>query len=387
MVLCFWVYEAIATQAGCVMSIRLSIIVPAFNGERYLRECLNSVVDNQPDGVEVIVVDDGSTDATREIAASFRDHLNLVLLTASESGGGWCAATNRGMNVAQGEYLCWLHQDDRWEPGRYGALCSLMERFPDASAYFSSSWYVDPGGAVVGRWTCPLPAMTLLEEQQTVSALLAQCFVATCAPVFRRELLKKTGILDEDLWFLADWDFWLRIARAGAIVCDSEPRCSYRLHAQAQSFTRTGAVEELARQYGIILKRHGLCESAGFQKRAMRVARFSAEVNLCLACRYHGQPADWKRIILPALRLGLPGWWNYLRHSRIVERVRARVRAGACLWGNRSRASFAVKSRTARPPAALSIGVQSREVLNEDGLELPESDGHYADSVTCSVSG
>jgi len=367
------------------MSIRLSIIVPAFNGERYLRECLNSVVDNRPDGVEVIVVDDGSTDATREIAASFRDHLNLVLLTASESGRGWCAATNRGMSVAKGQYLCWLHQDDRWEPGRYAAWRSLMERFPDADAFFGSSWYVDPGGAVMGRWTCPLPAMTLLEGQQTVPALLGQCFVATCAPIFRRELLKKTGLLDESLWFLADWDFWLRIARVGAIVCDPEPHCSYRLHAEAQSFTRTGAVEELASQYGLILERYGLDESVSARRRAMRVARFSAEVNLCLARRYHGQPAGWRRIILPALRLGLPGWWNYLRYSRIVERVKARVRAGACLWGHRSRGACVAKRETASLSAGVLVEEDDRQVLDEN--ELPEFDGNRRMSVTCSISG
>jgi glycosyltransferase involved in cell wall biosynthesis len=94
----------------------LSIVLPAWNGERHLPAALESVLREGTRGYEVVAVDDGSTDSTPDLLRSFAARLPLRIVR-SPTRGNWVAASNAALREARGRYACFLHQDDLWMPG------------------------------------------------------------------------------------------------------------------------------------------------------------------------------------------------------------------------------------------------------------------------------
>jgi len=112
----------------------LSVIVPAHNGAEYLAEALDSIASQGDEEIEVLAVDDGSKDATRAILEESISRLPLQIIDQSRTGN-WAANTNRALERARGEWVCILHQDDRWRPGRLGCLRSVLRRQPEREPF------------------------------------------------------------------------------------------------------------------------------------------------------------------------------------------------------------------------------------------------------------
>ena len=107
------------------MAPQISVIIPVYNGERYLAEAINSVLNQTTPASQIIVVDDGSTDATRLVAEGFGKQIEYIW---QEPTGKAAAARNRGLNQARGEYLTFLDADDMWLPDKLSAqLTALLE--------------------------------------------------------------------------------------------------------------------------------------------------------------------------------------------------------------------------------------------------------------------
>src|SRR5487761_1346258 len=121
------------------------------------------------------------------------------------------------MALAQADYLGFLHQDDAWLPGRLQLLRDLVARWPGAVLFVHPCWYMNAIGRRFGYWHCPLPRVARpLTAAEVLERLLVQCFIAAPAPIFRADAAHAVGRLDERLWYSADWDFWLKLARLGA---------------------------------------------------------------------------------------------------------------------------------------------------------------------------
>jgi hypothetical protein len=303
----------------------LSVVMPTFNGERYLGAALSSVLGQRDDAVELIVVDDGSTDQTVEIVERLTRGTTTRLLRPGRLGS-WVAATNLGLREARGEWCCLLHQDDLWLPGRLARLRVELPSTPGALLLHDAR-YVDPSGATLGDWTCPLPPGDLPSEA-FAERLLIQNFIAIPSPTFRRAAALEEGGLDERLWFSADWDLWLRLGGSGPVRFLPETLAAFRLHPESQTAARPVAGPEWAEQLGAVLERHlARWPVTGARRRRVEAAaRASVAVNSSLAAASRGLPAAWTPLALRLLGLGPAGWRRFLRDSRLVERVGARLR-------------------------------------------------------------
>jgi len=305
----------------------LSVIMPTYNGEAYLASALDSVRAQDDPDIEVIAVDDGSTDGTVPLLESYAGRLPLRVVRRRRVGN-WVANTNHGLALARADHLCFLHQDDLWLAGRLAEVKRLLAHSP-AALLLHPSWYIGPDGRRLGVWRCPLPAGTgEVAAGLVVERLLVQNFIAVPAPVFRREAALAAGGLDENLWFTADWDFWLKLAATGPVVHHPEPLSAFRIHPQSQTAVRTAWAEDLRGQLTAVLDRHLPAWERLHPGRGAvgRAARFGLEVTMALAACAHGQRADWLRLARCGLRLGPMSWHRFLRDSRIVERVGARLR-------------------------------------------------------------
>ena len=299
--------------------------MPAYNGERYIAEALASVRAQGHDGIEVLVVDDGSTDGTLAVVKSFARDLPLRLLTPGRLGN-WVAATNLGLREAAGEWACFLHQDDLWLPGRLERIWREMERSPSALIVHNAK-YVGPQGQDLGRWTCPLPhgdvASGLFLER-----LLVQNFIAIPSPVFRREAVLHSGGMKEALWFSADWDLWLRLGAMAPVRFIPETLSAFRVHPASQTAARKLEPKEWEQQLTSVLVDHlGRWPMTGGLRTAVeQAAEASIAVNSALSARSRGESVKLAPVLLRLLALRPRGWHRYFRDSRIFQRVSARLK-------------------------------------------------------------
>jgi glycosyltransferase involved in cell wall biosynthesis len=299
----------------------LSVIVPTYNGAAFLDQALRSVASQANDGVEVIAVDDGSTDETPAILKRYAGPLQLRVENRGRIGN-WAANSNHGLQLARAPRVCFLHQDDLWLPGRLLSLWPLLDRAGDATLVLHPSFFVDGGGRILGRWHCPLSA-GLHAPPQVVERLLVQNFIAIPAPVFSRQAALDVGGLDENLWYTADWDFWLRLAARGPTVYLAKPLTAFRVHANSQTMRGTSRAAEMRRQLEVVVDRH--LAPWRRSREVAAAARLSIEVNHALAHASAGGRPDWWGLVRRFAAAGPSGCLRFLRDSRIVERVGARA--------------------------------------------------------------
>ena len=303
----------------------LSVVIPTCNGEDYIRQALNSILRDDAEGIECLVIDDGSGDATRDIVSGYADQLDLRLISGPRTGN-WAANSNVALRQASAAHVCYLHQDDYWLPGRAAAIKVMMSLHPHCVLYLHAALFVDAADRRLGLWSAPLPAHPArIGCEELVERLLVQNFLAICAPVFRTEQALALGGLDEHLWYAADWDFWLKLAALGDSVYAPTPLSAYRVHAQSQTMTRSVATDDFRQQLESVLAKH-LVRHPSVSPLTRTVAHFSLQVNIALAQRYHdGQARLWHLAGMFA-QLGWRGWARYLRDSRIAQRLTARMR-------------------------------------------------------------
>jgi glycosyltransferase involved in cell wall biosynthesis len=302
----------------------LSVVMPTYNGERFIAAALESTR-GQHDGIELVIVDDGSTDRTIEIIRSFTGSLPIRLITPGRLGN-WVAVTNLGLREAVGEWACFLHQDDLWLPGRLERLRKEMLD-PQRALIIHNAMYVGPDGQGLGPWTCPFPEGAI-PSSEFIERLLVQNFIAIPSPVFRRDAVIQSGGLDEALWFSADWDLWLRLGAVGSVQFIDETLSAFRVHPASQTAARKLRPSEWEQQLTTVLERHleSWPVTGRARSRVERAALASIAINSALSAGSRGEPVKPTAVLLQLFALGPRGWHRYLRDSRIVQRVGSRLR-------------------------------------------------------------
>ena len=303
----------------------LTVIMPSYCGEQWIDAALRSLAAEAADGVEVLVIDSSPTAATLDIARGYSDRLHLLVLERRDLLM-WPAKTNVGVKVAQASHICWLHQDDLWLPGRAAAARAWIEAAPEAPLHLAPSAIIDRDGRTLGVWQCPLPANRELRSDLVTERLLVQNFIAAPAPVFRKDAWLACGGLDEELWYTADWDIWLKLAASGPVIYHDIVTTGFRIHGDSLTMTGSRDIADFAHQMQIVLDRH-LPRLCGPSKNVERAGRASIAVNTALALASIGDLSLLLRAASALLRLGPAGIRRYWRDSRIVDRVAPRVRA------------------------------------------------------------
>jgi hypothetical protein len=300
--------------------------MPTYNGERFIAAALDSVRDQDNDGIELVIVDDGSTDQTLDLVRSYADGLPIRLITPGRLGN-WVAATNLGLREAMGDWVCFLHQDDLWLPGRLKRLLGEMQSH-QGPLIIHNAMYVGPDGQDLGPWTCPFPQSGAIPPNEFIERLLVQNFIAIPSPVFRRSAAIESGGLNEALWFSADWDLWLRLGALGPVRFIAETLSAFRVHPASQTAARKLRPNEWEEQLTTVLARH--LESwpitGKLRTSVERVAMASIAVNSSLSAASRGESVKPSKVLLHLVALAPSEWHRYFRDSRILQRVSSRLR-------------------------------------------------------------
>jgi glycosyltransferase involved in cell wall biosynthesis len=198
---------------------RVSVIVPAYNSADYTVETVESILAQTYRDFELIVVDDGSTDHTREAMGAFGHRIQY----AYKENGGACSARNFGIARARGEYIACLDCDDLWLPEKLERSVAALDEHLDWALVFSPSFLIDAQGGVIG---CSNYRPDL---GQAFRELLKGNFIVAATVVMRRSHMLEVGPFDESIFIPADWDLWLRLVRKHPIGCIDMPLSKYRM--------------------------------------------------------------------------------------------------------------------------------------------------------------
>lgn len=189
------------------MGSRVSIIIPAYNAERYVAEAVESVLAQSFRDLECIVVDDGSTDRTGEIAGGFGERVCYIRQDNAERS----AARNRGIDQATGDYIGFLDADDLLLPEKLKEQVPFLDANPSYDVVYSRVAYFredgDRGRYRVRRAT---PSGDILPF------LVWSNFITVNSPLFRRGAVERVAGFDPSLSRYEDWDFLLRLALTGS---------------------------------------------------------------------------------------------------------------------------------------------------------------------------
>jgi len=192
----------------------VTIVVPVYNGARYLRESLASIVGQTYTPLEIIVLDDASTDETPSIIASFADHVRSV---RHPRNLGQFPNINAGLALARGELVSVYHADDVYEPTITERSVAFLESHPEVGAVFSLDVFIDAQGREYGRLALPpeMRGRAVLPFPDVVNALLLRKnrFLRTPGAMVRRRVYESVGGFLDTFGIAGDFEMWLRIAR------------------------------------------------------------------------------------------------------------------------------------------------------------------------------
>jgi glycosyltransferase involved in cell wall biosynthesis len=300
----------------------LSVIMPTYNGARYLQQSLASVEREDLSGVEVIAVDDGSADATVDILGDAAQRMPIRAVSA-DAHGGWAAATNVGAQMARGTWVCMLHQDDVWIPGRLRSIRQAISRNPGAGLIVGASAFIDERGRGIGRWRLPWrgePPST----GEVARRLYVQNWLAAPSGCIRADVMRSVGYLDEDLWYTADWDLWLKVIRHADVAAACGILSGFRVHASSQTIERSSDARVFESQMRAVQRRHRW--AAGGRSDVIAAGEMSTLANVSLASLLHGHGGRPRPLLRQATRLRGGAWVRFARDSRLLDRCVPRLR-------------------------------------------------------------
>jgi glycosyltransferase involved in cell wall biosynthesis len=210
----------------------VSVIIPAFNRVSYIKETIHSVLSQNWPNIEIIVVDDGSSDGTFEVLRQFADDQKITLLShANRENKGQSAALNLGLRAASGEFIAILDSDDLFAPTKLADQVKFLEAQPSFDMVYGKGLAIDQNGNPL-FYTLPENH----EETGDPARILLDCYVAIPGgALFRRTLTEKVGFFEESFRAAQDHDMAVRLFEAGKVGYLPEVAFHYRKHGESIS--------------------------------------------------------------------------------------------------------------------------------------------------------
>ena len=253
----------------------VSVVIPTYNYGRYVTEAVDSALAQTYPAVEVIVVDDGSTDDTRERLAAYGDRIRYIY----QANAGLSAARNTGIRAASGPFVAFLDSDDAFHPRKLELQMALFAARPELGLVGTAQFSDEP--RVWADIAPPAPRIDL-----SLDDIVIRSRFAPSSAVARRECFAAVGEFDTDLRSVEDRDMWLRIAARFPVAAVEAPLTWYRI--TPGSMSRNPERMEMF-EHLVIDRAFGMPELAG-RRWLRRKAKGLADLASCLVYREAGRP-------------------------------------------------------------------------------------------------
>lgn len=253
-----WNFTGVSWGEGESVAPKLSVIIASYNHEDYIAETLRSLESQTFDDFEIIMVDDGSPDHTVEVARRVGSRAQIH----TQQNCGVVAARNRGVELAQGKYICFVDSDDLVLPDRFARQVSVLDDRPDVGLVFADALIIDSQGKPLGKFGDVYPVV----PGDTAEMLaLHYCFTPMITTMVRADVLRQTGPFERP-GPISDYMKWIEVAALSGTYYDPEPLGCWRRHSESTS-KKANKVKSYARTRAAlkrVLRKHpGLAEALG----------------------------------------------------------------------------------------------------------------------------
>jgi len=200
----------------------VSVIIPTYNGSRFIRETIQSVLDQTYNNLEIMVVDDGSTDDTSLIVKSVTDQRITYI---QQKNAGVSPARNHGIAVSKGDYIAFLDHDDVWLPCKLEKQLSLFEQNPKVALIYSDAFIINENNFIIGKYSHKIKFF----RGRIFKELFSSCFITILTVVIKKSVFLEVGpFLPYKI--CEDYDLLLKCAAKYPIDYIDEPLAKYRVH-------------------------------------------------------------------------------------------------------------------------------------------------------------
>lgn len=232
------------------MQPKLSVIIASYNHQDYISETLRSLEEQTFQDFEIIIVDDGSSDKTVEVAKNAQSRAQIYM----QENQGVVATRNRGVSLAKGKYICFVDSDDVVLPERFAKQVNILENDTELGLVFADALIIDSRGEKIGKFGDVYPVVP-----GDVAQMLAMhyCFTPMITVMVRADVLRKTGPFEKP-GPISDYMKWIEVAHISKVHYDPEPLGCWRRHQtstskqanKVKSYAKTrAALKRILRKY------------------------------------------------------------------------------------------------------------------------------------------
>jgi len=309
----------------------VTIVTPSYNQGRFLEEAILSVLNQDYPHIEYLIIDGGSTDGSVETIREYGDRLAYWV---SEPDRGQSHAINKGLRRAQGEILTWLNSDDVLLPAAVSRVVQFLAEHPHVDVCNGRGDRIDEDGR-------PIPTPTLPRDVLDFSGrtALAGNLVNSPGAFWRRGIMEQVGLLDEELHYVMDYEWWLRMVLAGGTFRRMPPPSvsAFRVHADSKTAAQQ---ERFALETFSVLDRlfsdPRLRTKLGLSRVRLLWQQRRLKARTCLrafygCCRQEGRSADAVRWLVRAGVLFPPIYFQAEWRRLALARLRRTARGGRYL--------------------------------------------------------
>jgi alpha-1,3-rhamnosyltransferase len=212
----------------------VSVIIPAYNHEQYVGACLESVIKQSYRNIQIIVINDGSTDNTEGKILSLIQNSERNISYISKENEGVCKTLNLGLSIAKGKYIAFLASDDMWAHNRIEKQVCFLEKNSSVGFIFSDSKFVFNEVVSNSRYSdYKLVLNKIFSEPYTIKNiyydLILENFISAITVLVRKKCIDEVGIFDSNIAF-EDYDMWLRLSKKFPVAYIPETLALYRIH-------------------------------------------------------------------------------------------------------------------------------------------------------------
>jgi len=228
----------------------VSIVTPVLNGIKYLKQCIQSVLNQDYPYIEHIFVDGGSSDGTLDMLSNYKAKCPDRIRFVSEPDRGVGEALNRGLKMAKGEIFGWLDSDDVYEPDAIMTVVEFFKSNPDAYFVFGEGNIINEAGEVIRK--------RLTKDFDLEEVINDKCYILLTSAFYRREVIERVGLFNT---LGNDVDFWIRVGKVFQMHRIEKTLSNWRLHGDSISTSRETnkmrTVKQRFREDYLLCRQHG----------------------------------------------------------------------------------------------------------------------------------
>jgi hypothetical protein len=293
-----WLFEQ-----ALLMMPQVSIGIPTYNGAKYLRESVDSVLAQTFNDFELVLIDDCSSDETWPIAEEYARLDPRVSAIRNSKTLGLVGNFNRCLESTKGRYVCVWHQDDVMMPQNIEKKFALLEAHPQVGFVHSNVLTIDEQGHVLSQhWEADSTRDYICIGKEFFRRMIEPGKNYVCCPsvLARRECYETLGEFRRELYFTCDWEMWMRLSLYYDVGCLGEPLVQFRRHRGSESYRIEGTIPEIEQELlakCLVLADHGhRIPDAGKLKKSVVAGISRAELLRARAFAERSLSEGWSRL-------------------------------------------------------------------------------------------